>query len=79
MLNIRISKDKQLVSRSTNEDFFLLNIGFLDESILMPTHQTWVMFFDGSFKKHGSEVGILFITPHKDLLPNSYNFFSLYK
>ena len=26
-----------------------LNIDFLDESILMITHQTWVMFFDSSF------------------------------
>ena len=41
----------------------LMNIDFPDESILMLTHQMWVMFFDGSFTQKGSCAGILFITP----------------
>ena len=50
-----------------------LNIDFPDESILIVTHQTWVMFFDGSLTQQGSSAGILFITPNKYSLPKAYN------
>ena len=49
-----------------------LNIDFLDESILMITHQTWVMFFDSSFTQHGFGTGLLFITPQRYSLPKAY-------
>ena len=40
-----------------------LKMEFPDESIMLLTHQTWTMFFDGSFTQQGSGAGILFITP----------------
>ena len=49
-----------------------LNIEFLDESILLLTHQTYTIFFDESFTKQGSVVEILFIMPQRYSLPKAY-------
>ena len=62
---------EQLVE-TTIQSLLPLNIEFPDESILMLTHQTWVIFFDGSFTQQGSSVGILFITPQNYSLPKAY-------
>lgn len=49
-----------------------LYIEFLDDSVLLLTHQTWTIFFDGSFTQQGSGAGILFITRKKYSLPKAY-------
>ena len=54
------------------ESLLPLNIDFPNESILTITHQTWVMFFDGSFTQHGLDAGLLFITSQRYSLPKAY-------
>ncbi|GLJ46597.1 hypothetical protein SUGI_0981900 [Cryptomeria japonica] len=46
---------------------------FPDEEIFMiTTTQPWKLYFDGSYTRHGSGSGILFITPQGDSIPKSY-------
>ena len=49
-----------------------LNIEFLDESILLITHESWTMFFDGSYTHQGLGVKILLITLQRYSLPKVY-------
>jgi hypothetical protein len=35
-------------------------------------HEVWKMFFDGSSSKEGSYVGVVFISPAKEVIPFSY-------
>ena len=50
-----------------------MNIKFPYESILLLMHQTWTIFFDGSFTQQGLSAAILFTTPQKYSLPKAYN------
>lgn len=44
-----------------------------NESVFTLTTSTiWKLYFDGSYTNHGAGVGILFITPQGDSIPNSF-------
>ena len=53
-------------------DNALMQIEFLDSSVLYITDCTWKMFFDGSHTQKGTGASTLFITPHGYTIPKSY-------
>ena len=50
-----------------------LVIEFFDEHIYMIKEKpSWKLYFDGSYTSHGSEVGILLVTPQGDYIPKAF-------
>lgn len=48
-------------------------IDFLEEAIFaVTTPNDWKLFFDGYYTRHGTGVGIHFITPQGDSVPKSF-------
>jgi hypothetical protein len=44
----------------------------MDNQVKGVEHGVWKMFFDGSSSKEGSGVGVVFISPAKEVIPLSY-------
>lgn len=61
LANAPLIGDHPLISNFPDEEIFMIT-----------TTQTWKLYFDGSYTRHGLGAGILFITPQGDNIPKSY-------
>jgi ribonuclease HI len=56
----------------SDDAFEPLAIRSMDNQVKDVEHAVWKMFFDGSCSKEGSGVGVVFISPTKEVIPLSY-------